>query len=359
MTAGTASAEEAAVATGRARRVTAQTASAEELLERAAAGDRRAAGKLLTRVERGGADAERIAEAACARAGGAHVIGVTGPPGAGKSTLVAELAAALASGGARPAVLAVDPSSALTGGAILGDRVRMAAVDSTAFVRSMATRGHTGGLALAVPGAVRVLDAAGYNPVMIETVGAGQLEVDISAAADTTVVVTAPGLGDAVQANKAGLFEVADIFVVNKSDLGGADHARRDLELMADLSRLTGHGDPRWPPRVLTASAADGTGVDEAGAAIDDHRRHLASSGAGVERRRRRARFEIAGKLRRRFDRSVSEYLDSPPAGPVLSAVAAGELSPAAAARRAAAEILAAAGRSEPAAHPRRFEQGP
>ena len=318
--------------------MTTQTASAEELMERAAAGDRRAVGKLLTRVERGGDDAERIAEAACARAGDAHVIGVTGPPGAGKSTLVAGLVAALASGGARPAVLAVDPSSAITGGAILGDRVRMAAIDSSVFVRSMATRGHTGGLALAVPGAVRVLDAAGYRPVVVETVGAGQLEVDVSAAADTTVVVTAPGLGDAVQANKAGLFEVADVFVVNKSDLSGADHARRDLELMVDLSRLTEFGDPRWRPLVLMASAVDGIGIEETATAIDAHRAHLASSGAGDERRRRRARFEITSRLRRRFDRSLAEYLDSPSADAVVSAVATGEMSPAEAARRTAAE---------------------
>lgn len=321
--------------------MTAETSSAEELLERAAAGDRRASGKLLTRVERGGLDAEQVSEAACTRSGGAHVIGVTGPPGAGKSTLVAGLVAALASGGAQPAVLAVDPSSTLTGGAILGDRVRMAAVDTSVFVRSMAARGHTGGLALAVPGAVRVLDAAGYQPVVIETVGAGQLEVDVSAAADTTVVITAPGLGDAVQANKAGLFEVADVFVVNKSDLGGTDHARRDLELMVDLSRLTGAGDPRWHPPVLTASAVNGIGIEETATAIDAHRAHLDSSGSRAERRRRRARLEIAGELRRAFDRSVNRYFDSSSADSVVTAVAAGELSPAAAARQMAAAVLA------------------
>ena len=321
----------------------ARAGSVEDLLERAAAGDRRAAGRLLTRVERGGGDAERIAEAAWVRAGGAHVVGVTGPPGAGKSTLVAGLVAALAAGGARPAVLAVDPSSAITGGAILGDRVRMAAVDASVFVRSMATRGHTGGLALAVPGAVRVLDAAGYCPVLVETVGAGQLEVDVSAAADTTVVVTAPGLGDAVQANKAGLFEVADVFAVNKSDLDGADHARRDLELMVDLSHVTGYGDPNWRPPVLTVSAASGAGIDEVGEAVAAHRRHLASSGSGVERRRRRARFEIASKLRRRFDRAVAECLDSEAAGATVAAVAAGEMSPAAATRLIESELLAGA----------------
>lgn len=323
--------------------MTSETSSAEELLERAAAGDRRAVGKLLTRVERGGQDAEQVAEAACARSGGAQVIGVTGPPGVGKSTLVAGLVRTLASGGARPAVLAVDPSSPLTGGAILGDRVRMAAVDSDVFVRSMATRGHTGGLTLAVSGAVRVLDAAGHQPVVIETVGAGQLEVDVAAAADTTVVITAPGLGDAVQANKAGLFEVADVFVVNKSDLGGADHTRRDLELMVDLSRLTGAGDPRWHPPVLTASAVDEVGIEETVTAIDAHRVHLDSSGSRVERRRRRARLEIAGELRRAFDQSVIQYLDSPSAYSVVSAVVTGELSPATAARRMASEILASA----------------
>lgn len=323
--------------------------SAEELLERAAAGDRRAAGKLLTGVERGGDGAERIAEAARARAGRAHVIGITGPPGAGKSTLVAGLTAALVSGGARPAVLAVDPSSALTGGAILGDRVRMAAIDSTVFVRSLATRGHTGGLALAVPGAVRVLDAAGYDPVVIETVGAGQLETDICAAADTTVVVTAPGLGDAVQANKAGLFETADIFVVNKSDLHGADHARRDLELMIDLSHITGTEDPRWRPPVLTAAAAAGAGIGETAEAIAAHRRHLHATETGFERRRRRARLEIAGRLRRHFNQSVAAHLDTEPAAEAISALAAGRTTPAAATRLIAAEIFTAAKQPEPA----------
>ena len=212
------------------------------LVDGALAGHRPSVARLLTLVERGGAPAEDIAERTHGLDGAAHVVGVTGAPGAGKSTLTAALTVGWAGAGRRPAVLAVDPSSPLTGGAILGDRVRMeAATAAGVFVRSMATRGHGGGLALAVPGAVRVLAAAGFDPVVVETVGVGQVEVDVAAAADTTVVVVTPGWGDAVQANKAGLLEVGDLFVVNKADRPGADDARRDLELMLDLSVTSGH----------------------------------------------------------------------------------------------------------------------
>ncbi|MEM7274563.1 MAG: methylmalonyl Co-A mutase-associated GTPase MeaB, partial [Actinomycetota bacterium] len=209
----------------------------EELYAEARAGDRRALGRLLTAVERGGPDAERIGDLAVGDAGRAHVVGITGAPGAGKSTLTGRLVADLVAAGRRPAVLAVDPSSPLTGGAILGDRVRMSPpataaapgapaeldTEPNAFIRSMATRGHSGGLALAVPLAVRLFDAVGYDPVIIETVGVGQVEVDVVGAADTAVVVMTPGMGDAVQANKAGLLEVADVFVVNKADRPGAN----------------------------------------------------------------------------------------------------------------------------------------
>jgi len=243
-----------------------------QLVAAARGGERRAAARLLTLVEQGGQPADEVAGATHQLVDNAHVVGVTGPPGAGKSTLTAALTTLLADQGRRPAVLAVDPSSPLTGGAILGDRVRM--VEATAagvFIRSMATRGHAGGLALAVPGMVRVLDAAGFDPVVVETVGVGQVEVDVATAADTVLVVVTPGMGDAVQANKAGLLEVADLFAVNKSDRPNAADARRDLELMLDLSDMTGHrraGSPGRPVIVSTV-ATTGGGVEELARAVE------------------------------------------------------------------------------------------
>ena len=241
----------------------ARDASVDELYTAARAGDRRALGRLLTLVERGGSEAETIGELANPDAGAAHIVGITGAPGAGKSTLTGRLVTLLAEAGRRPAVLAVDPSSPLTGGAILGDRIRMAdSKGGRAFIRSMATRGHSGGLALAVPLAVRLFDAMGHDPVIIETVGVGQVEVDVVAAADTAVVVMTPGMGDAVQANKAGLLEVADVFVVNKADRPGADDVRRDLDLMLDLSHLTGQDDQDgrdgYRPPIVMCSALEG-----------------------------------------------------------------------------------------------------
>ena len=216
------------------------------------------------------------------------------------SSLTAALTSLLADRGRRAAVLAVDPSSPLTGGAILGDRVRM--VEATAagvFIRSMATRGHAGGLALAVPGMVRVLDAAGFDPVVVETVGVGQVEVDVAAAADTVLVVVTPGMGDAVQANKAGLLEVADLFAVNKSDQPNAADARRDLELMLDLSELTGHRRAGVPerPAIVTTVATTGGGVEELAGAVDDHLEVLRSSGSLAVRRQDRRGAEVRSRL--------------------------------------------------------------
>ena len=244
------------------------------LVEKASKGDRRSVGRLLTLVERGGSAAEQVAEVTHNLSDKSHVIGITGAPGAGKSTLTASLARDLATSEYKPAVLAVDPSSPLTGGAILGDRVRMEeASEAGAFIRSMATRGHAGGLALAVPGMVRVFDAFGFNPIIIETVGVGQVEVDVASAADTVVVVVTSGWGDAVQANKAGLLEIADLFVVNKADRPGASDARRDLELMIDLSQLTGQTVRR--PEIVMTTATEGEGLDEFKKAISDHREFL------------------------------------------------------------------------------------
>ena len=288
----------------------------DQLVASARGGERRATARLLTLVERGGGAAAAAAVAAWPHVGvsgtDVHVVGVTGPPGAGKSTLVAAWLTRLVAEGRRPAVLAVDPSSPLTGGAILGDRVRMAeAAAAGVFIRSMATRGHAGGLALAVPGMVRVLELAGFDPVVIETVGVGQVEVDVTATADTCLVVVTPGMGDAVQANKAGLLEVADLFAVNKSDRPDAADVRRDLELMLDLSDLTGHRRPEVDarPAVVSTTATTGGGVEDLSAAVDAHRDALLAGGALVERRRRRWRAEVRSHLADRLQATVDDLV--------------------------------------------------
>lgn len=319
-----------------------------ELYDAARGGHRRSLGRLLTLVERGGAEAERISELAHPDSGRAHIIGITGAPGAGKSTLTGQLVAKLIEGGKRPAILAVDPSSPLTGGAILGDRIRMddvvgvvatdaaaaaAAGDgpdrTSAFIRSMATRGHSGGLALAVPLAVRLFDAVGYDPVIIETVGVGQVEVDVVGAADTAIVVVTPGMGDAVQANKAGLLEVADVFVVNKADRPGANDVRRDLDLMLDLSHLTGQeaADGYRPP-ILMTSALTGVGAPEVLAAAAAHLDHLDASGQRTSRRRARIRSEIQARMEQKLAALTEEMLASTEGAELLSKAEAGAIPP-------------------------------
>jgi len=265
------------------------------LMDDAAGGDRRAVARLLSMVERGGDDARAAGALAHARSGGAYTVGITGAPGAGKSTLTSALLAEIRGRGERVSVLAIDPSSPFTGGAILGDRIRMQdhALDDGVFIRSMATRGHLGGLALATPQAVRVLDAAGFPWVVVETVGVGQVEVEIVGAADTTVVVVNPGWGDAVQANKAGLMEIADVFVVNKADRPGADETRRDLEAMLDLTSSADGDGGGWRPPVVPAVATDGTGVAEVWDQVLAHRAHVEATGELERRRGRRAREEL------------------------------------------------------------------
>lgn len=308
--------------------------SIDDLVDRALDGDRRSVGRLLSIVEWSGAEAEQVERRTHALGTAAHVIGITGAPGSGKSTMVARLVAAFTAASRRPAVVAVDPSSPLTGGAILGDRVRMAEVDTSAFIRSVATRGHSGGLALSVPGSARVLAAAGFDPVIIETVGVGQVEVDVTAAADTTVVVVTPGMGDAVQANKAGLLEVADIFVVNKADLAGASDARRDLELMLELSHVTGQEDAsRRPPIVMVDSLA-GEGIDAVRGAIDEHHDHLVTTDRLVERRRGRARYEMRSRAALAFEGHLDERMQSADVTAMVEDVLAGRDTPSSAARR-------------------------
>ena len=310
------------------------TLSIDDLYDAARAGERRALGRLLSVVERGGQDADQIGELAHADSGVAHIVGITGSPGAGKSTLVGQLVRDLVASGRRPAVLAVDPSSPLTGGAILGDRIRMddivepGAERTTAFIRSMATRGHSGGLALAVPLAVRLFDACGYDPVIIETVGVGQVEVDVVGAADTAVVVVTPGMGDAVQANKAGLLEVADIFVVNKSDRPGANDVRRDLDLMLDLSHMTGQeSDTGYRPPIVMASALTGVGNHAVWEAIEAHLVHLDQSDQRCFRRQHRIRTEVRARIAQSMSAAADAMMDASGAE-VLRRAEAAEISP-------------------------------
>ena len=307
--------------------------SLDELFEAAGNGSRRALGRLLTMVERRDDDAAIVSERAHRSAGQARVIGVTGAPGTGKSTITGRLAAV--SGAARPAILAIDPSSPVTGGAILGDRIRMDDhVSSSAFIRSMATRGHAGGLAVAVPDAVRVLDAAGCDPVIVETVGVGQVEVSIAAAADTTVVVVTPGWGDAVQANKAGLLEVADVFVVNKADRPDARGARRDLELMLDLGHQSG-----WRAPVVLTTAIKGEGIDDLWMEIERHGVHLQESGELLRRRCRRRRDEVADRIELGLRDRADQIIEHESGAAVLGQVDRSEISPAAAAERLLASL--------------------
>lgn len=312
-----------------------RSATIDELYEAARGGHRRSLGRLLTHVERGGPQAEAISELAHPDSGSAHILGITGPPGAGKSTLVGQLVANLAAAGKRPAVLAVDPSSPLTGGAILGDRIRMDDVVPAgtrrvpAFIRSMATRGHSGGLALAVPLAVRLFDAVGYDPVIIETVGVGQVEVDVVGAADTALVVVTPGMGDAVQANKAGLLEVADVFVVNKADRPGANDVRRDLDLMLDLSHMTGQeAVGGYRPPIVMSAAIDGTGATDVLAAAQAHLDYLDDTDQRSTRRRQRIITEVRARLEQRLSHHTDLLLDSEAGRAVIASAEAGETPP-------------------------------
>ena len=277
-----------------------------ELFEAARAGDRAAVARLLSLVERGGDDAREVSRLASPRAGGAYTVGLTGAPGAGKSTLTSAVIGLIRKQQIEVAVLAIDPSSPFTGGAILGDRVRMQdhATDPGVFIRSMATRGHLGGLSLATPEAVRLLDAVGRRWILVETVGVGQVEVEIAGKADTTVVVVNPGWGDSVQANKAGLMEIADIFVINKADRKGAEETRRDLEGMLDLGDLPHEA---WRPPIVSVVATGQTGVSELWDTVLRHRETIEASGELQRRRAFRLREELREIVARRLEQRARE----------------------------------------------------
>ena len=312
---------------------------ADALADAAVAGDRRALARLLTAVENRTAVAEAALRRLYPKAGNAHLVGITGPPGSGKSTLVAALIAAVREAGRPVAVVAVDPSSPITGGALLGDRVRLQsyADDRDVFIRSMASRGHAGGLASTTTAAAAVLDASGFDLVLIETVGTGQSEVEVAAAADTTVVLEAPEMGDEVQAIKAGLLEVADLVVVNKGDKPGALRTAAQLRAMLVPTVARGDMPPDRPrpkrPDVLVTTATSGEGVPELLAALDRHR-STARDGLTSDARRARALAQIRGVLAERLADRLQEPNLAPLADSLVDEVAEHRLDPFAAADR-------------------------
>ena len=270
-----------------------RTVDVPALVESARAGSPRAVARLISLVEDAHPALREVMAALAPHTGTAHVIGITGSPGVGKSTSTNALVGALRKQGKRIGILAVDPSSPFSGGALLGDRVRMQdhALDPEVYIRSMASRGHLGGLSWTTPQAIRVLDAAGCEVILVETVGVGQSEVEVAGLADTTIVLLAPGMGDGIQAAKAGILEIGDIFVVNKADRDGADATVRDIRHMISLGDRTEPG--LWRPPVLKTVAQQGQGTDEVLEAIEKHRSWMEGAGALRERRIRRAGDEI------------------------------------------------------------------
>jgi LAO/AO transport system kinase len=318
----------------------ARRADVADLVERARRGEQLAVARLISLVEdgvdersgdaaRGGSGSLReVAAALAPHAGRAHVVGLTGPPGVGKSTTTSALVRALRAQDRRVGVLAVDPSSPFSGGALLGDRVRMGehATDDGVFIRSMATRGHLGGLAWSTPQALRVLDAAGCDVVLVETVGVGQSEVEVVALADTTVVLLAPGMGDGIQAAKAGILEVADVFVVNKADRDGADQAIRDLRHMLSLGERQGEG--AWTRPVVRTVAARAEGLDDLVAALDAHRAFIDGGDERERRRRKRAEAEIEAITLAQVRARIGDVRGARGLPELAGRVLAGELDP-------------------------------
>jgi LAO/AO transport system kinase len=312
------------------------------LIDQMRGGDRRALSRLVTIVENGGDDGRRALAKLYQYTGQAHIIGVTGPPGAGKSTLVNELALEFRRRGLTVGILAVDPTSPFTGGAILGDRIRMQPLgyDTSIFVRSMASRGQLGGIARTTGDVIKVLDAAGFDRIIVETIGAGQAEVEIAREAHTTVVVEVPGLGDDVQAIKAGILEIADVFVVNKADREGAEKSRRQLHTMMQLG-----GPPRegWTVPIVMTVATKGEGVPEVVNGIEAHFEHLKSSGHLAARERGRVVREFRAILQGMALDLVRERIPQAQREAVVTRIQAREVDPYTAAERMLADALTVA----------------
>ena len=312
-----------------------------ELVARLEHGDPRAVARLISLVEDASPALREVMALLAPRAGSARVVGLTGSPGVGKSTSTSALVAAYRRRGLRVGVLAVDPSSPFSGGALLGDRVRMQdhATDDGVFIRSMASRGHLGGLSWATPQALRVLSAAGCDVVLVETVGVGQAEVEVASLADTTLVLMAPGMGDGIQAAKAGILEVADLFVVNKADRDGADTVVRDLRYMLSLGdRRTDEG---WRVPILKTVAAKGEGADEVVDAIEKHGEWLAANGQLEARRVRRAADEVEALTLDALRSRIGDLRGNDSLALLAARVVAGELDPYAAADELVAGLTA------------------
>ncbi len=309
------------------------------LAEAAFDGDRRALARLITIVEEGRPGADRVLGLAYPRSGRAYRIGITGAPGAGKSTLTDGLITALRRQDREVAVLAVDPTSPFTGGAVLGDRVRMQdhASDPGVFIRSMASRGHMGGLSAAAPKGLTLLDAAGFPYLLIETVGVGQDEVEVADAADTTLVVVTPGWGDGIQAAKAGILEIGDVFLVNKADRPGVDDAVADLRTMLAMG-----GERPWAPPIVTTVASRGSGVAEALEAVTAHRQHLEESGALEAGRRARRLGELRSALAAAYARQAASAAGEREHRRLASLVEEGHLDPWTAAERLLKKVASA-----------------
>ena len=300
-------------------------------------GNPRALGRLISWIENASPALPMIMKELAPDTGRAHVIGLTGPPGVGKSTTATSLVRALRARGERVGVLAVDPSSPFSGGALLGDRVRMQehALDRDVYIRSMATRGHLGGLAVATPQALRAFDAAGFGTVVVETVGVGQSELEVAETADTVLLLLAPGMGDGIQVAKAGILEIGDIFVVNKSDRDGAQALVRELRTMI---ALTDRGADDWKPPIVSTVAYDNRGIEDLLAAIDRFRTSQVATGRAQTRRIARARREVESialaKLRAEFRLNGEAWLND-----LAQAVSRGEIDPYAAAEKVVAGL--------------------
>ncbi|MEN8650868.1 methylmalonyl Co-A mutase-associated GTPase MeaB [Streptomyces sp. 21So2-11] len=303
-----------------------------ELVAQAREGRPRAVARLISLVEGASPQLREVMAALAPLSGHAYVVGLTGSPGVGKSTSTSALVSAYRRAGKRVGVLAVDPSSPFSGGALLGDRVRMSehSSDPGVYIRSMATRGHLGGLSWAAPQAIRVLDAAGCDVVIVETVGVGQSEVEIASQADTSVVLLAPGMGDGIQAAKAGILEIGDVYVVNKADRDGADATARELNQMLGLGESRGPGD--WRPPIVKTVAARGEGIDEVVEALEKHRAWMEERGVLGERRARRAAYEVENIAVTALRGRIADLRGDRRLGALASRIVAGELDPYAAA---------------------------